>query len=161
MLNGLFQGMGFPPCARLMNHWFAPREYATKMSIWNISHSLGAGLIVVLCGFVLVPMGWRYCFLVPAGIAMACALWLWFTLPDTPPSVGLPEVEGTQTREPPPESGAEFRAFLMQAVFRNKYIWLVSVTNFFVYILRYAVLDWGPTLLHEAKHLSIGNSSTA
>jgi OPA family glycerol-3-phosphate transporter-like MFS transporter/OPA family sugar phosphate sensor protein UhpC-like MFS transporter len=159
MLNGLFQGMGFPPCARLMNHWFAPREYATKMSIWNISHSLGAGFIVVLCGFVLVPMGWRYCFLVPAGIAMACALWLWFTLPDTPPSVGLPEVEGTQTQEPPPESGAEFRAFLMQAVFRNKYIWLVSVTNFFVYILRYAVLDWGPTLLHEAKHLSIGNAS--
>ena len=47
----------------------------------------------------------------------------------------------------------------MQAVFRNKYIWLVSVTNFFVYILRYAVLDWGPTLLHEAKHLSIGNAS--
>jgi OPA family glycerol-3-phosphate transporter-like MFS transporter/OPA family sugar phosphate sensor protein UhpC-like MFS transporter len=159
MLNGCFQGMGFPPCARLMNHWFAPKEYATKMSIWNISHSLGAGLIVVLCGFVLVPLGWRLCFFVPAGIALTCALGLWFTLPDTPPSVGLPEVEGTQTELPAPESGAEFRAFLMQAVFRNKYIWLVSVTNFFVYILRYAVLDWGPTLLHEAKHLSIGNAS--
>ena len=159
MLNGCFQGMGFPPCARLMNHWFAPKEYATKMSIWNISHSLGAGLIVVLCGFVLVPLGWRLCFFVPAGIALVCALGLWFTLPDTPPSVGLPEVEGTQTELPAPESGTEFRAFLMQAVFRNKYIWLVSVTNFFVYILRYAVLDWGPTLLHEAKHLSIGNAS--
>ncbi len=47
----------------------------------------------------------------------------------------------------------------MQAVFRNKYIWLISVANFFVYILRYAVLDWGPSLLHQAKHLSIGNAS--
>jgi OPA family glycerol-3-phosphate transporter-like MFS transporter/OPA family sugar phosphate sensor protein UhpC-like MFS transporter len=24
MLNGWFQGMGFPPCARLMTHWFSP-----------------------------------------------------------------------------------------------------------------------------------------
>jgi phosphoglycerate transporter family protein len=159
MLNGWFQGMGFPPCARLMNHWFPPKEYATKMSIWNISHSLGAGLILVLCGYVLVPVHWRLCFFVPAGIALVCAFCLWFTMPDTPPSVGLPEVEGTRTVLPAPESSAEFRAFLMRAVFRNKYIWLVSVTNFFVYILRYAVLDWGPTLLHEAKHLSIGNSS--
>jgi OPA family glycerol-3-phosphate transporter-like MFS transporter/OPA family sugar phosphate sensor protein UhpC-like MFS transporter len=159
MMNGWFQGMGFPPCARLMNHWFPPKEYATKMSIWNISHSLGAGVIVILCGFVLVPIHWRLCFFVPAAIALVCAFCLWFTLPDTPPSVGLPEVEGTRTELPAGESLAQFRALLMEAVFRNKYIWLVSVTNFFVYILRYAVLDWGPTLLHEAKHLSIGNAS--
>jgi sugar phosphate permease len=114
---------------------------------------------LVLCGVVLVPVHWRLCCLVPAGIALVCALYLWLTLPDTPPSVGLPEVEGTRTELPAGESNAEFRAILMQAVFRNKYIWLISVANFFVYILRYAVLDWGPTLLHEAKHLSIGNAS--
>jgi OPA family glycerol-3-phosphate transporter-like MFS transporter/OPA family sugar phosphate sensor protein UhpC-like MFS transporter len=159
MLNGWFQGMGFPPCARLLTHWFGPKEFATKMSIWNISHSLGAGLILVLCGFVLVPLHWRLCFLVPAGIALAGAVYLWLALPDTPPSVGLPEVEGTRTAAPAPRTGAEFRAVLMEAVFRNKYIWLISVANFFVYILRYAVLDWGPTLLHQAKHLSIGNAS--
>src|SRR5436309_8863214 len=25
MLNGWFQGMGFPPCARLITHWFSPK----------------------------------------------------------------------------------------------------------------------------------------
>ena len=39
MLNGWFQGMGYPPCARLISHWFAPKELATKMSFWNASHS--------------------------------------------------------------------------------------------------------------------------
>jgi len=159
MLNGWFQGMGFPPCARLLTHWFPPKVFAMKMSIWNISHSLGAGLILVLCGYVLAPIHWRLCFLAPAALALLCALYLWFALPDTPPSVGLPEAEGTRTELPAPESGAEFQALLMRAVFRNKFIWLVSVANFFVYILRYAVLDWGPTLLTEAKHLSIGNAS--
>src|SRR5690606_6925407 len=58
MLNGWFQGMGFPPCARLMTHWFPPRELATKMSVWNTSHSIGAALVVVLCGY-LVAFGDR------------------------------------------------------------------------------------------------------
>ena len=158
MLNGWFQGMGFPPCARLMTHWFPPRDFATKFSIWNTSHSLGAGLILVLCGSLLAPISWRACFLVPAAIALVCSLYLWMTLPDTPPSVGLPEVEGTRTDLPEPETGPEFRAFLFQAVFRNKYIWLVSLANFFVYTLRYGMLDWGPTLLTQAKHVTIGNA---
>jgi len=56
MLNGWFQGMGSPPCSRLMAHWFAPRELATKMSIWNTSHSVGtiAGGPVRVPGGVLV-----------------------------------------------------------------------------------------------------------
>jgi len=158
MLNGLFQGMGFPPCARLMTHWFPPRDFATKFSIWNTSHSIGAGLILVLCGSLLAPISWRACFLVPAGIALVCALYLWLTLPDTPASVGLPEVEGTRTELSERNTGADFRAFLFRSVFRNKYIWLVSIANFFVYTLRYGMLDWGPTLLTQAKHLSIGSA---
>ncbi len=35
MLNGWFQGMGFPPCARLIANWFPPKQLATKFSIWN------------------------------------------------------------------------------------------------------------------------------
>jgi sugar phosphate permease len=72
MFNGWFQGMGFPPCARLITHWFSPRQLATKMSQWNISHSIGGGLILILCGY-LVTLGWRYCFFVPAAIALAGA----------------------------------------------------------------------------------------
>jgi len=159
MLNGWVQGMGFPPCARLMTHWFPPKELATKMAFWNTSHSLGAGLIVVLCGY-LVGYGWRLCFFVPAAMAILCSILLLFALRDTPPSLGLPEVEGTA---PPLGSVAArkdaveptFSAFLMKQVFTNPYIWILSVANFFVYTVRYAVLDWGPTLLTETKGVHI------
>jgi OPA family glycerol-3-phosphate transporter-like MFS transporter/OPA family sugar phosphate sensor protein UhpC-like MFS transporter len=154
MANGWFQGMGFPPCARLLTHWFPPKQLASRMSIWNISHSIGGGLIVILCGY-LVIVSWRLAFFVPAAIALVCAVFIWFTLPDTPPSVGLPEVEGTQSHSQQHESPAEFRAFVIDRVFRNKYIWIVSLANFFVYTVRYAVLDWGPTLLTESKHVVI------
>jgi sugar phosphate permease len=62
MLNGWFQGMGFPPCARLMANWFPPKQLATKFSIWNSSHNIGSILIVLLCG-ALVTTSWRLCFL--------------------------------------------------------------------------------------------------
>jgi len=154
-LNGWFQGMGFPPCARLMSNWFSPKELATKFSLWNMSHPLGGGLIVIICGY-LVAINWRLCFFVPAALALACAVFLWFALPDTPPSVGLPEVEGTGVTNR--ESSREFRLFIYEHVFRNKYIWIVSVANFFVYIIRYAVLDWGPTLLTQSKHIQIAHA---
>ena len=44
---------------------------------------------------------------------------------------------------------------MIDRVFLNKYIWIVSLANFFVYTIRYAVLDWGPTLLTEFKHVKI------
>ena len=158
MANGWFQGMGFPPCARLLAHWFPPKQLASRMSIWNISHSIGGGLIVILCGY-LVVISWRLAFFVPAAIAFACVIFIWLALPDTPPSVGLPEVEGTQQHSEHHESRAEFRRFVIERVFLNKYIWIVSLANFFVYIVRYAVLDWGPTLLTESKHVVITHAT--
>jgi OPA family glycerol-3-phosphate transporter-like MFS transporter/OPA family sugar phosphate sensor protein UhpC-like MFS transporter len=159
MLNGWFQGMGFPPCARLLANWFPPRQLATKFSIWNSSHNIGSILIVLLCGFLVsgnfFAPNWRLCFLVPAAIAIFAAVLIWFMMPDTPPSVGLPEVEGTQTQAEEHESQKDFKAFLFQQVFSNKYIWILSVANFFVYTIRYAVFDWGPTLLTEARHIQI------
>jgi hypothetical protein len=65
MLNGWFQGMGFPPCARLLTHWFPPKQLATKMSIWNTSHCIGA-IVILLLGAALVTISWRLVFLVPA-----------------------------------------------------------------------------------------------
>jgi OPA family glycerol-3-phosphate transporter-like MFS transporter/OPA family sugar phosphate sensor protein UhpC-like MFS transporter len=153
MLNGWFQGMGFPPCARLLTHWFPPTQLATRMSIWNTSHCIGGGIILVM-GTQLAVINWRLCFIVPAIIAVVCAVYVWWTLPDTPQSVGLPEVEGTH------EEGGDigpkhFWPVLVKYVLSNPYIWLVAIANFFVYVLRYAIIDWGPTLLTQAKHVQL------
>ena len=96
VLNGYVHGMGYPPCAALMAHWFRPSELATKQSIWNASHSIGAGIVIALCGWMLKRFGysaWNLCFIVPAAIAFVGAIALYAALRDTPSSVGLPEIE--------------------------------------------------------------------
>lgn len=55
MVNGFLQGMGVPPCTKILTQWIKPDELATKMSIWNMSHSIGAGLAMGLCGWVIMP----------------------------------------------------------------------------------------------------------
>lgn len=157
LVNGWVQGMGFPPCARLMTHWFPPREFATKFAIWNSSHSIGAALVVVLCGYLVAHFGnWRLCFFVPAVLAILCSIFLLVALRDTPPSLGLPEAEGTAL----PDSGHDnFSSAVLKQVFANKYIWLISFANFFVYVVRYGVFDWGPTLLTEMKGIQIEHAS--
>lgn len=162
LLNGWFQGMGYPPCARLLTHWFSPKELATKMALWNASHSLGAGAIVILCGYLVQHFGtWRICFFVPAALALLMAVVLLTQLRDAPESVGLPEVEGTQEISKSIDKGllpSTYKALLWEKVFSDKYIWLVSAANFFVYTIRYAVLDWGPTMLKEAKGVQLSHA---
>lgn len=55
MINGFLQGMGVPPCTKMITHWVHPSELATKMSIWNMSHSIGAGIAMALCGYLIMP----------------------------------------------------------------------------------------------------------
>jgi sugar phosphate permease len=162
MINGYFQGMGYPPCARLLTHWFAPKELAWKMAIWNASHTIGASITLIMCGY-LVTHDWRWCFFVPAAVSIFIAGQLLLWLRDTPESVGLPEIEGTgkldETIAATGDTDADFAAFLRRRVFSNKYIWIVSAANFFVYILRFAVFDWGTTLLREVKGVRIADAA--
>lgn len=166
VVNGMLQGTGFPPCARLLTHWVPPTELATKMSWWNTSHSIGAGLVVILCGYIMGNMGvgashtgaWRWCFWLPAGISFAGAIALAIFLRDTPSSVGLPELEGTETegrKDAAAAKGPEYRAFLRKHVFGNPLIWILGIANFFVYVVRFSVLDWGPSLLSQSKGVSM------
>lgn len=154
VLNGLFQGSGFPPIARLLTHWIPPKELATKMAWWNTSHSIGAGLAVIICGYV-VSFGWRWCFFIPAAMALIGVVFTWFSIRNSPKSVGLPEIgeDGSKTEDDAPK--ASYKELLIKKIFTNRTIWIISVANFFVYILRFAILDWGPTLLKEWKGISL------
>src|SRR5262249_55790678 len=131
-------------------------ELSTKMGMWNMSHGVGAATIVVLCGFLIDRYhDWRMCFFVPAVLGIATSGLLLIYLRDTPASVGLPPVEGTGSDLGPARPQAEI---LASRVFSNPYIWMFSIANFFVYVVRYAVFDWGPTLLSQSKGVTLRNA---
>lgn len=205
VLNQYFQGCGYPPCARMLPHWISPGELATKMSIWNTSHSIGSCLAIIVCGLIMTNMGadmsgdssivagisdnlassikgwgdmsdadrtskvlayashygaWKWCFFIPALAAVGGAILSLLALYDSPRSVGLPDPEGTSMGKDGEKMDSAYRkAFLRHMVFRNKYVWILSIANFFVYILRMGVLDWGPKFLTEDRGMDIGSAA--
>ena len=285
VLNNIFQGSGFPPCARLLSHWIPPHELATKQSIWNTSHSIGASILAILCGFIMANMGndvstsqkdvdnitknyvttlfkddvkksneaigkvvkicepellenggyvvnvicsmkegktdstftytvsqdnflavkaavdaatengakvssseiaekcnidkaqakatlaivtrtehtgaWKWSFWIPGLIALLGALALFAVLRDTPKSVGLPELESSKTSLDNDDTPAARRAYVRKMVYKNPIVWALSIANFFVYVVRFSVLDWGPKFLTEACNMTFEQAAAA
>lgn len=286
VLNNIFQGSGFPPCARLLSHWIPPQELATKQSIWNTSHSIGASILAILCGFIMANMGtdlshsqkdvdkitynyvttlfkddvkksdgeiskvikvckpratengyevdvrytlkkdvkdtltktyafshenfmavksavdkaaedntkvssseiakacnidkaqakatqaivtrtehtgaWQWAFWIPGLIALIGAVGLFALLRDTPKSVGLPELESSKTSlDNDDNDPAARRAYVKKMVYKNPVVWILSIANFFVYVVRFSVLDWGPKFLTEACNMSFEEAAIA
>jgi sugar phosphate permease len=162
-LNNLFQGTGVPPCVRLLTYWFSPKEIGRAWGIWNSSHQIGGAIILVGGGFLVSHYGWRADFWVPALVAVAGAFWVINRLPDSPESLGLPPVEVYQAEVKKEDIPAAipFRDIFRTHILNNKWVWVVSVANFFVYVVRIGILSWAPKYLTEAKGFSLQNASFA
>ena len=161
-LNGFFQGMGWPPCGRSIGHWFSVRERGTVFAFWNTAHNVGGGVAGVVAASAASHFGWRYAFYVPGVLALLAAAYVLARLRDTPQSQGLPPIEeykpagtiaGSSDARREVELG--WRELFVEHIFKNRLLWVFALANFFVYVVRYSMLDWGPVYLREIKGASL------
>jgi len=158
-LNGAFQSMGFPPIAKGLVHWFSPRERATKWTILSSSHTAGTfGVGLLVAGIINLynkgVVGWEAVFYVPGIIGCLTAIFLFITLRDRPVSLGLPPIEDHKNERPIVELIEKSKShweLLKKHIFTNKYIWLLSLANMFIYIIRFGTLDWATIFLYDIK----------
>jgi MFS transporter, OPA family, glycerol-3-phosphate transporter len=159
-VNGFVQGMGYGPCTRGLSHWFSAKERGGIFGVWNISHNVGGGIAGYLAAKCAEHWGWASAFYVPGVIATLCAGYLFWRMRDTPQSLGLPPIEEYKQDYPPAqretlEQELTAREMLWKYILPNKMLWVLSIANIFVYIARYAMVDWGPTYLKEVKGASL------
>lgn len=164
-VNGWVQGMGWPPCGRVMVHWFSTKERGVKMSVWNVAHNVGGGIMAPLAVWGIYIFGsWGGSFYFPAIIALFIALITWLMVRDTPQSCGLPPIElykHEQTKKYSESCEKEFstRQILFDNVLNNKALWIIAFANAFIYFVRYGVLDWAPMYLEQVKNIPLSGSS--
>ncbi|MBK5720532.1 glycerol-3-phosphate transporter [Dysgonomonas sp. Marseille-P4677] len=167
-LIGWFQGMGWPPCGRVMTHWFSIKERGTKMSIWNVAHNVGGGLIGPIAAYGTIWFAsWQTgTFVFPAVIAIVIAFVALIMIRDTPQSCGLPPIEKYRNDYPKSyneqsEIELSTKEIFFQYVLKNKTLWFIAIANAFIYLVRYGVLDWAPTYLQEVKGYDIKETGWA
>ena len=165
-VNGWVQGMGWPPCGRVMVHWFSVRERGVKMSIWNVAHNIGGAVMAPLAVLGITVFGhWNGAFYFPAIVAVLIAIVAYMLVRDTPQSCGLPPIELYKPEEcmqaysADQEKELSTREILFKHVFNNKLLWVIAFANAFIYFVRYGVLDWAPMYLEQVKQMNLANSS--
>ena len=173
-LAGWLSGMGWPPCGRVLAHWFSTNERSFKMSVWNTAHNVGNGTLgllipagVIIFTAIGITDTWRAAFIVPAVVALLFALFCWWAIRDTPESCGLPAIEDYRNDH----SGAKaakgeedkipFRRLFVDYILKNKMLWLIAFANVFVYLIRYGIADWSPTYLTEVFEWDKDSASIA
>lgn len=164
-LVGWFNGMGWPPCGRVMTHWFSIKERGTWMSFWNCAHNVGGALVGPMAVYGAMWFGsWFYgahedhYFLIgtyafPAATAFLIAIVAYLLIRDTPQSCGLPSIEkwsgnASNTYNEKAEEVLSTKQ-IFKIVLSNKLLWYIAFANAFVYMVRYGCLDWAPTILTE------------
>lgn len=165
-LVGWFNGMGWPPCGRVMTHWFSQKERGTWMSVWNCAHNVGGGLVGPMATYGAVWFGsWFYganenlyflagTYLFPAATAFLIAIIAYLLLRDNPQSCALPSIEEYRNDYPEnysakSETVLPIKEIFFKYVFPNRLLWFIAISNAFVYMVRYGCLDWAPTMLSD------------
>jgi OPA family glycerol-3-phosphate transporter-like MFS transporter len=166
-INGWFQGMGWPPCGRVVVHWYSIKERGTMMSIWNVAHNVGGGLVGPIAILAIeIFADWHSKFYFPGLIALVFAVIAYVLVRDTPQSCGLPPIEEYKNDYPANYSSDQEKEFtakeiFFKYVFNNRMLWYIAFANAFVYLVRYGILDWAPTFLEEAKGFTLKESGLA
>ena len=170
-LTGWFSGMGWPPCGRVMSHWFSTNERSFKMSVWNTAHNIGSsglawlatiggGSLLMLLGVSEAEAGWREAFIVPSIAALGVAGLCWWFIRDTPESCGLPPIDkyrndfsGAKAKKGEEEK-IPFKTLFVDYVLKNKMLWLIGIANILVYLVRNGISDWLPIYLQEVHGIA-------
>lgn len=177
-LVGWFNGMGWPPCGRVMTHWFSVKERGRMMSVWNCAHNVGGALVGPMAVYGAIWFGsWFYgsntnlyflvgTYIFPAAVALLVALVAYMLIKDTPQSCGLCSIEEWRDDYPANYSAKQeevlsAKEIFFNYVFNNKLLWYIAIANAFVYMVRYGCLDWAPTFLKEAQGYDIKQAGWA
>lgn len=157
-LNGVFQGFGAPPCAKLLTTWYGKSERGTWWGFWNTSHNTGGFLIPLLSGYCVRAFGWQYGMIAPGIIAIAMGAFLFNRIRDRPEDVDLPPIDEYRNEIADSSNGngvAEEKQSawdtLKTHVLSNPYVWLLAVSYFFVYFVRQGVSSWAHIFLMDYK----------
>lgn len=148
-LNGLFQGLGSPSCARIISAWCSAKERGFFWSLWNVSNNLGGALAPLMVGLG-AAAGWRGSLLM-AGFSAAVVSFLVFLLVHDSPSAAAaakaakaakakaaaaPAMPGS-TEDQLSGSSLFWKGCLLQPGMAS-----LAMANFLIYGLKSALICW-------------------
>lgn len=170
-VNGLVQGVGAGASAKMLTAWFSPQQRGLYWALWSTSANVGAFLAPVVCARLAMSAGFRYGLILPGIVTAAWAALMLPLLRSTPRDAGLiadweqpprpttTSLEGADAEGKKAHDKAEWRDIFVNGVLKNKTIWMLAVSYFFVYLVRNGTKSWLHFWLAEVRGLNAAEAA--
>lgn len=157
VVNGLFQGPGWPSAAVIMKKWFKDEQFGTAWGVLSTSMNVAGTVGPLATALIVTQSGWRYSLVLPGTLALGWGCIQFFSVRDQP-------LDYT-AKQPQKTSDKKDRKSIMS---RRELLGLpgylgVCITYCLLSIVQFGTLQWGPVyLVHDLGHSIVtGNSYTS
>uniref|UniRef100_A0AAY4CB78 Major facilitator superfamily (MFS) profile domain-containing protein n=1 Tax=Denticeps clupeoides TaxID=299321 RepID=A0AAY4CB78_9TELE len=147
-LNGLGQGLGWPPCGKVLRKWFEPSQFGTWWAILSCSMNLAGGLGPIIATLMAQSYSWRTTLSISGLICVILSAVCLLVIKNEPGDVGLPNMEPAVKKSKGGPSGDDstLKEFLL-----SPYLWVLSLGYLVVFGVKTACTDWGQLFLIQDK----------
>ncbi|XP_066522251.1 glucose-6-phosphate exchanger SLC37A4a [Hoplias malabaricus] len=147
-LNGLGQGLGWPPCGKVLRKWFEPSQFGTWWSVLSCSMNLAGGLGPIIATLLAQSYSWRSTLSVSGLTCVIMSIFCLLVIRNEPRDVGLPNIEASMKKG---KAGSSRDESTLKEFLLSPYLWLLSFGYLVVFGVKTACTDWGQLFLIQDK----------
>ena len=155
-MQGLVQGLGWAPCAKLLKLWFPSGQIGTWWSILSSGGNVSAAVAPLLVTFLSSTFDWRASFFAVGTLALVLGVTVMFTITDSPSVLGIEPFQGTEAKEKEEEEVAEKAGKPLKlqwySVLFQSNLWVASVVYAALCVVKNAVADWSQLYFIQVAH---------
>ncbi|NXG84965.1 G6PT1 protein, partial [Stercorarius parasiticus] len=151
-LNGLAQGLGWPPCGKILRKWFEPSQFGTWWAILSTSMNLAGGLGPIVAALVSMNYDWRMTLSFSGFICVVVSFVCLVLIKNEPSDVGLPNIEQGAKKG---KKGSSSDNSTLTELLLSPYLWVLSTGYLVVFGVKTCCTDWGQLFLIQERGQSM------
>ncbi|NXQ84780.1 G6PT1 protein, partial [Nyctibius grandis] len=151
-LNGLAQGLGWPPCGKILRKWFEPSQFGTWWAILSTSMNLAGGLGPIIAALASLNYDWRVTLSFSGFICVVVSFVCLVLIKNEPSDVGLPNIEPGAKKG---KKGSSSDNSTLTELLLSPYLWVLSTGYLVVFGVKTCCTDWGQLFLIQERGQSM------
>ncbi|NXV51098.1 G6PT1 protein, partial [Uria aalge] len=151
-LNGLAQGLGWPPCGKILRKWFEPSQFGTWWAVLSTSMNLAGGLGPIVAALVSMNYDWRMTLSFSGFICVVVSFVCLVLIKNEPSDVGLPNIEQGAKKG---KKGSSSDNSTLAELLLSPYLWVLSTGYLVVFGVKTCCTDWGQLFLIQERGQSV------
>lgn len=155
LMEGVFQGLGWPACAQLLKQWYNPSDIGVKYTLLSAGANLAGSIAPLISTNLATTLGWQYGYYILGSscVLMATIVAVNMEYSQTPQR-HQSNNHNVETRE---EDTYQTPVLSWHSVFLFKEFWLVTAMSVTLWVVRASIIDW--IQLYITEHLQYPNTT--